>query len=165
MTERTIANYPFIADEAAAPGRCRHRVRRLGEGTCGRPARHVVGGVGLCRTHHGHFGFWQRGGFVGTPEEMWLHLVEVCGGKPVPFVDGRSGRTTGESVRAPAGWTLSVRRAARVGYAALARHRGLDGAWHYRLEWPIGGRRRASHRSVAGNVMLVLDTTEEVDVE
>lgn len=156
---RTIASYPFVADESVA-GRCCHIVYRLGrEESCYRPATHHVAGVGLCRAHYGHYLFWQRGGRVGTPEEMFVHLVAE-GAAVAPFVDARSGRATGETVRVADGWALHARRGARLGYAGLARHRAADGAWSYRLEWPRDGRGRRAFRRISADQELVLDVIE-----
>jgi hypothetical protein len=162
--DRTILTYPYISGAVAVPGRCYHQVRRFGGvEPCQRPATQTLAGVGLCRVHYGHFLFWQRGGVAGTAAEMFDHLV--AGGAAVtPYVDARTRRPSGDAVRAPEGRALYVRRGSRVGYGGLARHRGLDGEWHYRLEYPFEARLRRAFRRVAADAVLLLDVTTEAAV-
>jgi hypothetical protein len=158
--DRTILTYPHLAQRVDVPGRCHHQVRRFGQvEPCQRPATHTLAGVGLCRVHYGHFLFWQRGGVAGAAEEMFDYLVGQ-GAVVAPYVDARNHKATGQAVRVPAGRALYVRRGSRVGYGGLARHRGLDGAWRYRLEYPLDARLRRAFRRVAADAVLLLDVEE-----
>ncbi len=152
---RNIVTYPFVTHNL--PGRCRHQVMRLGRvEACARPATHAVAGVGLCNPHYGQYEFWQRGGQVGTPPEIFDRLV-ADGQVGTRQVDRRTGEETVLSVLVPAGWAISVRKGGRVGYLALSRHYGPEGEWRWRLEYPTGGRRRVARRAVAADTLLKLD--------
>ena len=155
-SERNIVTYPFIAEQAI-PGRCRHQVVRLGQvEACARPATHSVAGVGLCATHLGQYEFWQRGGQIGTPQEIFDRLV-ADGQVGTRQVDRRTGEETVFSVRAPTGWAIATRKGGRVVYSVLERFPGPDGEWRWRLAYPTGGRRRVSRRSVGADALLKLD--------
>ena len=156
---RNIVLYPYIA-EHNIPGRCRHQVLRLGRvESCCRPARHAVAGVGLCGRHYGQYEFWQRGGQIGTPQEIFDRLVAdgVADGRGMTRHVKPDGAEEVTGVLVPRGWAIGTTRGGKVGYAGLSWHVARDGRRVWTLEYPTGGRRRVARRRVADDVLLKLD--------